>query len=125
MQYSTNLVGGGKIRYIVNKHTNIVAQFGAHFHFDNLDYDNGVLSITTLCAMYQQWSPNCPEKRHGRIYGNGVRRRFDKGQRRKANPLRVQQQQEWCPHLNVEPSLRFIPWRDGPLLIFRKICIFR
>ena len=68
-----DLLGGQRVRYIVNKHTNIVAQFAGHVHFDNLIYDNGVLSVTTLCAMYQQWSPNCPE----RVTGEYTETAFD------------------------------------------------
>ena len=68
-----DLLGGQRVRYIVNKHTNIVAQFAGHVHFDNLIYENGVLSVTTLCAMYQQWSPNCPE----RVTGEYTETAFD------------------------------------------------
>lgn len=38
-----------------------------HVHYDNLRYDEGLLSITSLCSHAQQWAPSCPERKVGTI----------------------------------------------------------
>lgn len=60
-----DLLGGPRIRYIIHKHQNVAASFAGHVHYDNLVYDDGMLSVTTLCAMLQRWAPNCPERQAG------------------------------------------------------------
>ncbi len=53
-----DLFNGPRLRYIVDKHPNIVAAFAGHVHFDNLVYDWGFVSVTTLGALCQNWVEN-------------------------------------------------------------------
>ncbi len=47
---------------------NVVALIHGHVHYDNLLYDNdGLVTITTLCDMLQQWTPSCPKREVGTI----------------------------------------------------------
>ncbi len=68
-----DLLNGPRLRHIVDSHSNIVAAFAGHVHYDNVVYDKGFVSITTLCAMHQQWVPGCPE----RITGQPSETAFD------------------------------------------------
>lgn len=36
-----------------------------HVHYDNLFYDDRLLSVTTLCSFAQHWAPTCPVRQFG------------------------------------------------------------
>lgn len=62
-----DLLNGPRIYYAVKRCKNVVAMIAGHVHFDNLLYDDGILSVTTLCSLVQEWSPNCPRREFGTI----------------------------------------------------------
>lgn len=44
---------------------NVVANICGHLHFDNIVYNDRLLTISTLCSLVQEWCPACPERRIG------------------------------------------------------------
>ena len=62
-----DLLNGSRIYYAVKNCRNVVAMIAGHVHYDNLLYDDGILSVTTLCSLAQEWSPSCPKREFGTI----------------------------------------------------------
>ncbi len=60
-----DLLNGPRLRHIIDSHDNIAAAFAGHVHFDNLVFDKGFVSVTTLCAMNQEWAAGCPKREKG------------------------------------------------------------
>ena len=46
---------------------NVVALIAGHVHYDNLFYDDDVLSITSLASLAQEWDELCPKREFGTI----------------------------------------------------------
>ena len=57
-----DLRGGPRVYYDVKKCRNVKMLVAGHVHFDNMLYDDRILSVTSLCSLVQEWSPNCPER---------------------------------------------------------------
>lgn len=62
-----DLLNGPRIYHAIKSCPNVVAIIAGHVHYDNLLYDDGILSITTLCSMAQEWAPGCPKREIGTI----------------------------------------------------------
>ncbi len=60
-----DLLNGPRVYYAVKTCRRVAAMFAGHVHYDNLLYDDGILSATTLCSFAQKWSPNCPDRTYG------------------------------------------------------------
>ena len=46
---------------------NVVCHIAGHVHYDNLLYDEGVLTVTTQSAQSWAWCPTCPQRKCGTI----------------------------------------------------------
>lgn len=95
-----DLRGGPRLYYRVKQCRNVKMLIAGHVHYDNLLYDDGILSVTTLCSLAQEWSPNCPKRVCGTpsetafdvfsIKGNMVyTTRFGAGENRQGVMLRM------------------------------------
>lgn len=51
-----------RIYYDMHKSKNVVAAIHGHVHFDNLLYDDDIVTVTTLCSMMQVWAPISPNR---------------------------------------------------------------
>ncbi len=60
-----DLLNGPRVYYAVKQCKNVVALIAGHVHYDNLLYDDDVLSITSQCSMASQWDPSCPKREFG------------------------------------------------------------
>lgn len=56
-----------RIIYDISQSKNVIANICGHVHYDNIVYRNGLLTISTLCSLVQEWAPSCPERRLGTI----------------------------------------------------------
>lgn len=56
-----------RILYDISQSPNVIANICGHVHYDNIVYKNGLLTISTLCSLLQEWVPSCPERRIGTI----------------------------------------------------------
>ena len=68
-----DLRGGPRLYYRVKQCHNVKMLVAGHVHYDNMLYDDGILSVTSLCSLAQEWSPNCPK----RVYGTPSETAFD------------------------------------------------
>lgn len=62
-----DLLNGPRVHYAVRHAKNTVMLIAGHVHYDNLLYDNGLLSITTLSSYAQEWAPTSPHREFGRV----------------------------------------------------------
>lgn len=62
-----DMINGPRVYHAAKSHKNVVAAISGHVHYDNLLYDDGMLVVTTLCAMMQKWAPSCPDRQAGTI----------------------------------------------------------
>ena len=62
-----DMINGPRVYNAVKQCKNVVATISGHVHYDNLLYDDGLLVVTTLCAMMQKWAPGCPDREAGTI----------------------------------------------------------
>jgi len=68
-----NLYNGPRIYDDMKQAKNVIALIAGHVHYDNVRLDNDLPTVTTLCAMAQEWSPACPR----RVYGTYSETAFD------------------------------------------------
>jgi hypothetical protein len=62
-----DLLGGPRVYHAIKQCPNVVAMIAGHVHFDNLLYDDGIVSVTSLSSLAQEWSPLCPKREFGTI----------------------------------------------------------
>ena len=62
-----DLLNGPRIYYAIKRCPRVIAMIAGHVHYDNLLYDDGILSITSLCSFVQEWAPGCPKRKIGSI----------------------------------------------------------
>lgn len=62
-----DLLNGPRIYHAIKHCPNVIAMIAGHVHYDNLLYDDGILSITSLCSFVQEWAPGCPKREYGTI----------------------------------------------------------
>ena len=62
-----DLLNGPRAYYDVKSHNNVLALIYGHVHYDNLLYDDGILTVTTLCSLTQKWHNTCPDRKLGTI----------------------------------------------------------
>ena len=60
-----DLRGGPRIYYRAKQCQNVKMLIAGHVHFDNMLYDDGILSVTSLCSLAQEWVPTCPKREYG------------------------------------------------------------
>ncbi|MBQ8640929.1 MAG: metallophosphoesterase [Clostridia bacterium] len=60
-----DLLNGPRVYYAVKQCKNVIAAFAGHVHYDNIYYDDDLLSVTTLCSLVQEWAPGCPKRTIG------------------------------------------------------------
>jgi UDP-2,3-diacylglucosamine pyrophosphatase LpxH len=51
----------------------VIAMIHGHVHYDNLLYRDGMVTVTTLCSLVQEWAPSCPR----RVFGTITETAFD------------------------------------------------
>ncbi len=68
-----DLRNGPRAYYAVKQCKNAVAVFAGHVHYDNIVYDEDLVTVTTLCALSQEWAPGCPK----RVVGTPTETAFD------------------------------------------------
>lgn len=56
-----------RILYDISRHKNVVANICGHVHFDNIAYNERLLTVSTLCSLVQEWCPACPRRDLGTI----------------------------------------------------------
>ncbi len=59
------LYGGPRVYYMTKQCPNVKMLVAGHVHYDNLIYDDRLLSVTTLCSFAQEWTPSCPRREIG------------------------------------------------------------
>lgn len=62
-----DLLNGPRVQYAVRHAPNTVMLIAGHVHYDNLLYDHGLLSVTTLSAFAQEWAPSSPVREIGTV----------------------------------------------------------
>lgn len=62
-----DLLSGPRIYHFAKRAKNIVMFLAGHVHYDNLLYDDRILSVTSLCALAQEWAPCCPRREIGTV----------------------------------------------------------
>ena len=60
-------LNGPRAYLAVKRCPKVVAMIAGHVHYDNLLYDDRILSITSLCSLAQEWAPGCPRREFGTI----------------------------------------------------------
>ena len=68
-----DLRGGPRLFHDVTVNRNVKLLIAGHVHYDNLVFYDDLCSVTSLCALAQQWAPSCPE----RIVGTPSETAFD------------------------------------------------
>ena len=58
-------VGAPRVYEAIRKSPNVLATFAGHVHYDNIYYDDRLLTVTTLCSLVQEWVPGVPKRRPG------------------------------------------------------------
>lgn len=56
-----------RILHAISQSGNVIANITGHVHYDNIVRRNGLLTITTLCSLVQEWFPGCPTRTLGTI----------------------------------------------------------
>jgi len=56
-----------RVLHAVRSCPNVAAMVAGHVHFDNIRYDDGILSMTTLCSFVQEWTSICPKREIGTV----------------------------------------------------------
>lgn len=67
------LINGDNVYRILKKSTNVIAQIAGHVHADNVNMDDDLPTITTLCSLIQQMSDKTPV----RVCGHYTETAFD------------------------------------------------
>ena len=62
-----DLFNGPRIYYAIKHCPQVRAMIAGHVHYDNLLYDDRILSITSLCSFVQEWAPGCTKREFGTI----------------------------------------------------------
>lgn len=58
----------GPLAYdIIKNCPNVVSMIHGHVHYDNLLYRDNMVTVTTLCALVQEWVPTCPKRTYGDV----------------------------------------------------------
>lgn len=58
-----DLINGPRVHYAMLSNKNVVCHIAGHVHYDNLLYDDGILTVTTQCSLAWAWCPACPERK--------------------------------------------------------------
>ncbi len=66
-------LNGPRAYYAVKSCKNVLATFAGHVHYDNIYYDDDMLTLTTQCSLVQEWAPGCPK----RVIGTPTETAFD------------------------------------------------
>ena len=62
-----DLINGPRLHAAMKKAGNVVCHIAGHVHYDNLLYDDGILTVTTQSACAWAWCPSWPERKVGTI----------------------------------------------------------
>lgn len=62
-----DLINGPRVHSAMKKAENVVCHIAGHVHFDNMLYDEGILTVTSQSACAWAWCPACPERKVGTI----------------------------------------------------------
>ncbi len=68
-----DLKNGPHAYHAVKQCKNVLATFAGHVHYDNIVYDDDLVTVTTLCSLAQEWAPGCPK----RVIGTPSETAFD------------------------------------------------
>ena len=68
-----DLRGGPRVYHDVRQCRNVMLCVAGHVHYDNMTYDDGLLSVTSQSAFAAPWTPSCPE----RVFGTASETAFD------------------------------------------------
>ncbi len=66
-------LNGPRAYYAVKQARNVLATFAGHVHYDNIYYDDDMVTVTTQCSLVQEWAPGCPK----RVVGTPTETAFD------------------------------------------------
>ncbi len=66
-------LNGPRAYYAVKQTKNVLATFAGHVHYDNIYYDDDMVTVTTQCSLVQEWAPGCPK----RVVGTPTETAFD------------------------------------------------
>ncbi|MBP3361154.1 MAG: metallophosphoesterase [Clostridia bacterium] len=58
-----DLINGPRVHYAMVNNKNVVCHIAGHVHYDNLLYDDGILTVTTQSSLAWAWCPACPERK--------------------------------------------------------------
>ena len=63
-----DMINGPRMAYALEHCPNVVLYIAGHVHADNMFYESSrILSVTTLCAMAQEWAPGIPKRPIGTV----------------------------------------------------------
>lgn len=62
-----DLINGPRLHRAMKSSQNVVCHIAGHVHYDNLLYDEGILTVTTQSACASAWCPSCPERKIGTL----------------------------------------------------------
>lgn len=62
-----DLINGPRLHRAMKNASNVVCHIAGHVHYDNLLYDEGILTVTTQASCAWAWCPSCPERKVGTI----------------------------------------------------------
>lgn len=62
-----DLINAPRIHSVMKNVKNVVCHIAGHVHYDNMRYDNGILTVTTQSSCTWAWCPSCPERKVGTI----------------------------------------------------------
>lgn len=62
-----DLGNGSRVHNAMRRAENVVCHIAGHVHYDNMIYDEGILTVTTQSACARAWCPSCPERKIGTV----------------------------------------------------------
>ena len=62
-----DLLNAPRLQYAVKHAGNVVMLLAGHLHYDNLLYNEGILTVTTLSSYAQEWAPTSPRREVGTV----------------------------------------------------------
>lgn len=62
-----DLLNAPRVQYAVKHAGNVVMLLAGHLHYDNLLYNEGILTVTTLSSYAQEWAPTSPRREVGTV----------------------------------------------------------
>lgn len=71
------LRNGDRVQCILKKHRNVIAQIAGHVHADNVNMDDDLPTVTTLCSLIQKMPGSPDEKMPVRMVGEYTETAFD------------------------------------------------